>query len=475
MLSVPKGVSEGVSLEARSSDRHSSPLIARARRFAAFNHAGQVRIDGSPYSNHPAGVATILQSLGYDETTIAAGYCHDVKDKPCPVMGLDFLAYCFEVSGSSLDDVLTALGLDFQRTRNSKNSPRAKARSLLSQSPFPSDLVNYFLPSVLNENVALLVDGCTDVRGNAQDKTTLKDIVVFNALLHTAHDPRVFGIKGADRLENLGSFGVYDEEQKIRILNQTLTQYIPIIAPLDMRLHDLLVHRCRVLEEEFKVPVTEDREERVNDIVDRIIAYSERRSLPGIRAFFGAYVQGLSEDLFHHMKWTTGFLPNKDPSLDVSVTLNQCLHEVTVLVRQREMLEEYFWPRARISPPSRAVVKLRDRGRTLGEVSDAVSSFGSAYRGCYLWETRVGEVVPTITYTVTGYEQATSVIEEVKAVLSLEHPIISFVHPHGFLYIFDVIGGAYSPDRSQRRHRLGDPQPQAIDQPFFMVDCYTHS
>lgn len=58
-----------------------SKLILQAKQFAERAHAGQVRkLNDEPFMNHPINVASTLQSAGFDETVVAAGYLHDVVE-----------------------------------------------------------------------------------------------------------------------------------------------------------------------------------------------------------------------------------------------------------------------------------------------------------------------------------------------------------------------------------------------------------
>src|SRR5690349_15594945 len=61
-------------------------VLARAYRFAAEGHQGQVRRSGEPYLIHPLGVADILADLRLDVVAIAAGLLHDlVEDTPTSI------------------------------------------------------------------------------------------------------------------------------------------------------------------------------------------------------------------------------------------------------------------------------------------------------------------------------------------------------------------------------------------------------
>lgn len=54
----------------------------KAKEFATMAHNGQVRKaePEKPYIVHPVAVAEILESYGYDDNVVAAGYLHDVVE-----------------------------------------------------------------------------------------------------------------------------------------------------------------------------------------------------------------------------------------------------------------------------------------------------------------------------------------------------------------------------------------------------------
>lgn len=55
----------------------------RIKQIVVEGHAGQVRMDGGPYANHPLRVAERLRIQGYSEATQQLGLVHDlVEDTP---------------------------------------------------------------------------------------------------------------------------------------------------------------------------------------------------------------------------------------------------------------------------------------------------------------------------------------------------------------------------------------------------------
>ncbi|HEX6331669.1 MAG TPA: bifunctional (p)ppGpp synthetase/guanosine-3',5'-bis(diphosphate) 3'-pyrophosphohydrolase [Actinomycetota bacterium] len=64
--------------------------IARAYRFAADHHAGQTRLSGEAFIEHPLAVARVLADLGLDTTTLQAALLHDtVEDTDVTVEDLE--------------------------------------------------------------------------------------------------------------------------------------------------------------------------------------------------------------------------------------------------------------------------------------------------------------------------------------------------------------------------------------------------
>ena len=68
-----------------------SKLVREAYEFAADAHAGQYQeSDGSPYVEHAAAVARLLQRAGFGDEVVAAGLLHDtVEDSEVEVEDLE--------------------------------------------------------------------------------------------------------------------------------------------------------------------------------------------------------------------------------------------------------------------------------------------------------------------------------------------------------------------------------------------------
>ena len=66
------------------------PLIKKAYIFAENAHSDQKRASAEPYIKHCLNVALILNELGMDDETIAAGLLHDVlEDTPIKYQQLE--------------------------------------------------------------------------------------------------------------------------------------------------------------------------------------------------------------------------------------------------------------------------------------------------------------------------------------------------------------------------------------------------
>ena len=64
----------------KQNNSNDTSIIEQAYNFAARAHAGQYRISGEEYINHPLETAYILAELGLDITTVVAALLHDVVE-----------------------------------------------------------------------------------------------------------------------------------------------------------------------------------------------------------------------------------------------------------------------------------------------------------------------------------------------------------------------------------------------------------
>ena len=164
-------------------------MIERAYLVAAEGHAGQTRVSGEPYINHPLCVAEILTELQLDDKTIAAAILHDVVE--------DTLF--------TLDEIRDMFG----------------------------------------EEVALLIDGVTKL-GMIQFKSKEdRQLETYRKMiLATAKDIRVIIIKLADRLHNMRTLKFMREDKRKRIAAETMELYAPLanrlgISNIKWELEDL--------------------------------------------------------------------------------------------------------------------------------------------------------------------------------------------------------------------------------------------
>ena len=148
-------------------------MLKRAFELADKAHAGQFRLSGEPYIEHPLAVAGLLAELRLDPDTLAASILHDTVE--------------------DTDVTLADLQRDF------------------------------------NEHVAKLVEGVTKLgkihvhtREQAQAENIRKMLVAM------AEDIRVVLIKLADRLHNMRTVEAHNSERRQRISRETLDIYAPL-------------------------------------------------------------------------------------------------------------------------------------------------------------------------------------------------------------------------------------------------------
>ena len=169
-------------------------LVEAAYDFAEAKHAGQTRLTGEPYIQHPLQTAFLLADLRQDATALAAALLHDVMED-CAV-------------------------------------PREE------------------LKARFGEDVARLVDGVTklarfDLLGRTStDQGSKRAEDLRKMLLAMAEDIRVVLIKLADRLHNMRTLDVHPPERRRRIANETLDIYAPLahrlgISEMQAQLEDL--------------------------------------------------------------------------------------------------------------------------------------------------------------------------------------------------------------------------------------------
>jgi GTP diphosphokinase / guanosine-3',5'-bis(diphosphate) 3'-diphosphatase len=209
-------------------------LVTRAFRFAAAAHEGQQRRSGSPFIEHPVGVARICAELHLDEQTIAAALLHDVV----------------EDTSSDIDDVRAEFG----------------------------------------DEVAKLVEGVTKLtriqfqsREQAEAENYRKMVVAMS------EDVRVILIKLADRLHNMRTIEYLGKQKQIQKAKETLEVYAPLahrlgIHALKWELEDLAFQTLHPRKyEEIRTMVAErraDREGHVAEAADVLARELDKVDIP---------------------------------------------------------------------------------------------------------------------------------------------------------------------------------------------------
>jgi GTP pyrophosphokinase len=163
------------------------PIIEAAYAFAAKKHAGQKRVSGEPYLEHPVAVAMSVAELQLDAATVAAALLHDVQED-CAVPNSE-IAEKFGPEVAKLVDSATKL---------------AK--------------VSWKVPVATQATP-----------GQAPAAENLRRL-----LLAMAEDVRVVFIKLADRLHNMKTLGALPEERQQAISRETLEIFAPLAHRLGM-------------------------------------------------------------------------------------------------------------------------------------------------------------------------------------------------------------------------------------------------
>ena len=163
-------------------------MVYEAFEFAREAHEGQYRQSGEPYVMHPIFVATILAEIKTDLESITGALLHDVA----------------EDTKYTIQDIKDRFG----------------------------------------EEVAGLVDGVTKIeRVHYVSRTDEQAENYRKMFFHMSQDVRVLLIKIADRVHNMRTLGVKNEEKQKEIAQETLDIYAPLahrlgIAKLRYELED---------------------------------------------------------------------------------------------------------------------------------------------------------------------------------------------------------------------------------------------
>lgn len=154
-------------------------LLRRAYTVGRDMHATQLRKSGEPYFFHPLAVAQSLADWRLDAVSVACGMLHDVVE----------------------DTLMT--------------QAQVKAQ--------------------FGEEIAEIVDGLTKMSKLAfTDRHLLNAENVRKLLVAMGKDVRVLLVKLADRLHNMKTLGVMEEEKRRRISRETLELYAPLANRLGM-------------------------------------------------------------------------------------------------------------------------------------------------------------------------------------------------------------------------------------------------
>ncbi len=154
-------------------------LLNRAYAVGRDMHATQLRKSGEPYFFHPLAVAQSLADWRLDAVSVACGMLHDVVE----------------------DTLMT--------------QPQVKTQ--------------------FGEEISEIVDGLTKMSKLAfTDKHLLNAENVRKLLVAMGKDVRVLLVKLADRLHNMKTLGVMEEEKRRRISRETLELYAPLANRLGM-------------------------------------------------------------------------------------------------------------------------------------------------------------------------------------------------------------------------------------------------
>ncbi|HNT74108.1 MAG TPA: bifunctional (p)ppGpp synthetase/guanosine-3',5'-bis(diphosphate) 3'-pyrophosphohydrolase [Anaerolineae bacterium] len=160
-------------------------LVRRAYQFAETAHAGQFRMSGEPYIQHPLYVAYALAELHFDPAVIAAGLLHDVLED-CNVT--------------------------------------------------PEQLRDDF-----GEEVLTLVNGVTKIKAVerfvSQDSERVRDLQELESLRKlliamAEDDIRIIFIKLADRLHNMRTLAALLPKNQLRMARETLEIFAPLASRL---------------------------------------------------------------------------------------------------------------------------------------------------------------------------------------------------------------------------------------------------
>ena len=210
-------------------------LVEKAWHYATDAHSGQFRQSGEPYIIHPIQVAGILADLHLDAVTVACGFLHDVV----------------EDTEKTLDDLEADFGTD---VRN-------------------------------------IVDGVTKL-GKVEYKSHEEQLAENHRkmLMAMSKDIRVILVKLADRLHNMRTLKHLRKDKQERISRETMEIYAPLahrlgISRIKWELEDMSFRYLNEVEfykiSHMMKEKRREREELVDEIVDKIKTYTAEQGLVG--------------------------------------------------------------------------------------------------------------------------------------------------------------------------------------------------
>ena len=168
-------------------------FVRSALEFATNAHAGQSRLSGEPYVEHPIATAEFLAERRMDATTLAAALLHDVIED-CEITREQIEAHFGDEVAKLVDGVTKMNSIDVLTRGDRINTP----------------------------NFALDRDIPQDERTARQAASMRKMLVAM------AEDVRVVLIKLADRLHNMRTLDAHTHDRRIAIARETLEIYAPL-------------------------------------------------------------------------------------------------------------------------------------------------------------------------------------------------------------------------------------------------------
>jgi len=220
-------------------------MIRRAFRLSYWAHRNDRRASGELYISHPLAVAQIVaREIRLDDISVGAALLHDVVED--------------------------------------------------------TDLTIEIIRSEFGEQMALLIDGLTKIRGIYSNRALGQAENVRKLILSMAQDVRVIFVKFADRLHNMKTLEILPHAKQLKIATETLRLFAPLahrfgLQRIKTELEDLSL---KILEpEEYSAIVSGlkgSRQERDTHIQRFIIPL--RESL--LRHGFNFEVKGRSKNLY---------------------------------------------------------------------------------------------------------------------------------------------------------------------------------